>query len=135
MTFSVLPVRIYYEDTDAGGVVYYANYLKYIERARTEYLRALGFEQDILINNLDILFAVKKLSIEYKLPARFNDCVEVQSKIKKYGKASLTFEQNIVRVVEDGETEEICQAEVLVACLKASNFKPGPIPKEILEAL
>ncbi|MBL4763047.1 MAG: tol-pal system-associated acyl-CoA thioesterase [Gammaproteobacteria bacterium] len=135
MTLSVLPVRIYYEDTDAGGVVYYANYLKYIERARTEYLRVLGFEQDMLIENLDIIFAVKKLSIEYKLPARFNDCVEVQSKIKKYGKASLTFEQNIVRAVENGEPEEICRAEVLVACLKASSFKPEPIPKEILEAL
>ena len=135
MTASVLPVRIYYEDTDAGGVVYYANYLKYIERARTELLRSKGFEQDDLIKKLDILFAVKKLSIEYRLPGRFNDLLEVRSSIKKCGKASLTFEQNIVRVVENGEAEEICRAEVLVACLKASNFKPGPIPKEILEAL
>jgi len=88
---SEISVRVYYEDTDSGGVVYYANYLKFIERGRTEYLRSFGFEQDALIETHNVIFAVKSINANYHLPARFNDLLGVQTSIKKVGHASLIF--------------------------------------------
>ncbi|MGB5569099.1 MAG: YbgC/FadM family acyl-CoA thioesterase, partial [Sedimenticolaceae bacterium] len=79
------PVRVYYEDTDAGGVVYYANYLKYLERARTEWLRYLGFGQDTLMRDAGILFAVRRVEIDYLLPARFDDALLVELEIEEIG--------------------------------------------------
>ena len=81
MTTFVWPARVYYEDTDAGGVVYYANYLKFLERARTEWLRALGFDQRDLMREAGILFAVRRVEIDYLLPARFDDELEVEAAI------------------------------------------------------
>ncbi len=89
------PVRVYYEDTDSGGVVYYANYLKFMERARTEWLRSLGFEQDQLLEKEGVLFAVRRVEVDYRRPARFNDALTVSASIKSRGKASLTFQQEI----------------------------------------
>ncbi len=125
-----LEVRVYYEDTDSGGVVYYANYLKFIERGRTEYLRALGFEQDELIKKQNIIFAVKSLSADYQYPARFNNLLNVQTKVEKIGKASLVFSQKITSLEQN---KVLFKARVIVACLSANNFKPCAIPSVILE--
>lgn len=121
------PVRIYYEDTDAGGIVFYANYLKFFERARTEMLRAKGFEQDQLIINETIIFAVRSLTIDYLSPARFNEQIEVSSKISQLKKASLIFEQWITR----GESL-LCQAMVTIVCLNAKTLRPKAIPSTLL---
>ena len=88
-------VRVYYEDTDAGGVVYYANYLKFFERARTEMLRSLGFEQDSLMAEQNIIFVVRSVNVDYLKPARFNEAVEVRTKVIELKKTNLTFEQNM----------------------------------------
>ena len=126
------PVRVYYEDTDAGGVVYYANYLKFLERARTERLRELGFEQDQLKQEYGLIFAVHSLSIQYRKPAVFNDALTVSAEIIDIGKARLTFKQMITR---DNDNTSICSADVVIACLNAEKFTPARIPTRILEVL
>lgn len=126
------PVRVYYEDTDAGGVVYYANYLKFLERARTECLRELGFEQDQLKQEYGIIFAVHSLSIQYQKPAVFNDALTVTAEVIDRGKARLTFKQMITR---DKDNTRICSAEVTIACLNAEKFSPARIPVHIQEVL
>ena len=126
------PVRVYYEDTDAGGVVYYANYLKFLERARTEYLRDLGFEQDQLKQEYGIIFAVHSLSIQYLKPAVFNDALTVTAEIIDMGRARLTFKQMITK---DNDNTGICSAQVSIACLNAETFTPARIPVHIVEVL
>jgi len=126
------PLRVYYEDTDSGGVVYYANYLKFMERARTEFLRSLGFEQDKLKQEQGVIFAVHSLSAQYKKPAVFNDELQVITKITALGKASLTFEHSITRLSDD---MLLCDAEVKVACLHATEFSPEAMPQEILQSV
>ena len=123
------PIRVYYEDTDSGGVVYYANYLKFMERARTEWLRSLGFEQDHLRQEMGLLFAVRRASLEFRQPARFNDALKVASRIERMGKASLTFRQEIYREVDE---QLLCDGEIVVACLDAARFRPAPIPVKLL---
>lgn len=125
------PVRVYYEDTDSGGVVYYANYLKFMERARTEYLRKLGFEQDELITNHNIIFAVRSIHLDYHKPARFNELLDVTAVISQTGKASMTFQQSILR---NEDRVLLCEGEVRIASLYADSFKPCAIPSMILEA-
>jgi acyl-CoA thioester hydrolase len=122
------PVRIYYEDTDAGGVVFYANYLKYMERARTEYLRALGYEQDELIAQEGIIFAVRSVKIDYLKPARFNQLLQVDTEITVIKKASLEFDQYIRR-----EHELLVSGNVRIACLDVKTLKPKAIPEQLLE--
>jgi acyl-CoA thioester hydrolase len=124
------PIRVYYEDTDSGGVVYYANYLKFMERARTEFLRNLGFEQNQLKQEQGIIFAVHSLSIRYIKPAVFNDELMIITKIIHSGKASLTFNQTIERCTEGSL---MCDAEVKIACLDAEKFLPVAMPEQILE--
>lgn len=128
----VWPVRVYYEDTDSGGVVYYANYLKFMERARTEWLRAHGFEQDRLLRDRRLLFAVRRLHVDYHRPARFNDCLEVASRIAIAGGASLTFAQAIRRA-ESGEL--LCDARVKVACIDADHFQACRMPQDLLREM
>lgn len=128
----IWPVRVYYEDTDSGGVVYYANYLKFMERARTEWLRACGFEQDTLLRDQRVLFAVRTLSIDYHRPARFNDQLEVISQVKAAGGASLTFAQTIQKT---GSTDLLCSARVKVACLDADRFQPRRTPSELVREI
>lgn len=123
------PVRVYYEDTDAGGVVYYANYLKYLERARTEWLRSLGFEQDALMRDAGIVFAVRRVEIDYLLPARFDDSLLVELEIEEIGRASLTFGQRVVRAPDT----LLSRATVKVACLEQQRFRPVAIPDNIRE--
>jgi acyl-CoA thioester hydrolase len=126
----VWPVRVYYEDTDVGGVVYYANYLKFMERARTEWLRSLGFEQDRLIAERGLLFAVTHAEVEYRRPARFNDMLAVSVSILSHRRASMTFAQQIRRDTMEGEV--LCQGTVTAACLDAQSFTPRPMPAAIL---
>ena len=125
------PVKVYYEDTDAGGVVYYANYLKYLERARTEWLRHLGFEQDALMRESGIVFAVRRVEIDYLLPARLDDALVVEARIEATSKASLTFAQRIVRAPDT----VLSRATVKIACLDKDRFRPTAIPAQIREKL
>lgn len=121
-----LPVRVYYEDTDAGGVVYYANYLKFCERARTEVLRALGFEQNRLSAEQDILFVVRTVQADYLRAATLDDLLDVATTISKLGHASLNFAQQIRR---EGTT--IFAANITIACIRASTKRPTPIPPAV----
>jgi acyl-CoA thioester hydrolase len=129
MSFSI-PVRVYYEDTDAGGVVYYANYLKYLERARTEWLRALGFEQDELLRNDGVVFAVRSVNLDFLKPARFNDLLQATVALARRGNASVTVRQKVERA---GVT--LCEGEVKIACLDARSFAPRPWPESIAEKI
>lgn len=122
------PVRVYYEDTDSGGVVYHSNYLNFMERARTEWLRARGFEQDELIHNQGVLFAVRSVQIDYLVPARFNQELLVSVLPLKVGKASVTLQQDITGI--KGE-ETYSSATVRIACLDATSMKPVPMPEQI----
>lgn len=126
-------VRVYYEDTDSGGVVYYANYLRFMERARTEWLRSLGFEQDRLIEEQGVLFAVRSARIEYLRTAHFNDLLSVSADIVARGRASLTFGQLISRCQDDGGP--ICSGEIKIACLDAVSLRPQAIPEFILKEI
>jgi acyl-CoA thioester hydrolase len=121
------PIRVYYEDTDAGGVVYYANYLRFMERARSEWMRSLGFEQDELARDPGVLFAVRSASLSFDKPARFNDVLATTVQIKNHGGASVTFVQTVER---NGAV--LCRGEVKVACLNAQTFQPCPIPEAIV---
>lgn len=124
----VWPVRVYWEDTDAGGVVYYANYLKFLERARTEWLRALGIEQTELAEQDGVLFVVRRVEADYLKAARFNDVLAVECRLVEVGRASLTLGQRVMR----GE-EALLTATVKAACVKAGEFRPAKIPAHILE--
>jgi len=124
------PVRVYYEDTDAGGVVYYANYLKFFERARTEMLRSLGFEQDRLLLEENVIFVVRSVKIDYLKPARFNEHIQVSAKVIEHKKTNLTFEQSITR-----QQDLLCSGAIRIACLDAQSMKPKLIPIAILELL
>ncbi|MGR9115651.1 MAG: tol-pal system-associated acyl-CoA thioesterase [Gammaproteobacteria bacterium] len=124
------PVRVYYEDTDAGGVVFYANYLKFFERARTEMLRHMGFEQDRLINDEGIIFVVRSIQVDYLMPARFNEQINVSALVTLAKKASLIFSQTITR----GE-DVLCQGNVRIACLDSQSMRPKAIPEFLLEQL
>ena len=126
------PVRVYYEDTDAGGVVYHAAYLRFMERARTEWLRALGFEQDRLRDDLGVLFVVRRMDIAFKVPARFNDVLTVNVELRGRGGASLDFAQTVVR---DADGTLCCHAGVNVVCVDAQRMRPMRIPDDILQAL
>ena len=126
----VWPVRVYWEDTDAGGVVYYANYLKFLERARSEWLRGLGFEQDELREREGVVFVVRRVEIDYLAPARFNDALDVSVEPGATGRASLTVTQTIRR----GPTR-LAWANVKLACVEAVSFKPVRIPTSILHAV
>ncbi len=127
-----LAVRIYYEDTDSGGVVYHANYLKFMERARTEWLRSLGFEQDRLVAEAGVIFAVSSAKIEFKSPARFNDALRVESGLKQMRRVSMLFKQQIVR---DADDAVLCAADIHVACIDVSRFRPTRIPQNLIMRL
>jgi acyl-CoA thioester hydrolase len=123
------PVRVYWEDTDAGGVVYYANYLKFMERARTEWLRALGFDQGRLRDELSLVFVVREAHIEYLRPARYDDALTVTARLQRAGRASLAMSQTIEL---DGL---LARAEVSLACVHAQSFKPARIPAQMMQAI
>jgi acyl-CoA thioester hydrolase len=122
-------VRVYYEDTDAGGIVYYANYLKFFERARTEWLRALGFSQHSLLEHHDTLFVVKRVSADYHAPARLDDELKLTVSIEKLGGASLTFLQQ----AWCGE-QLLNTAHVKVGCVDAA-LRPRAVPAAIADQI
>ncbi|QNS14970.1 tol-pal system-associated acyl-CoA thioesterase [Mannheimia bovis] len=123
------PIRVYYEDTDAGGVVYHANYLNFFERARTEFLRQYNFSQQALFGQ-SLAFVVKKIEIEYKLPARLDDLLNVETTISEFKKATLVFKQTLWK-------QDIClsEATVTVASVDLVKMKPVAIPDDIRQAL
>ncbi len=120
------PVRVYYEDTDAGGVVYHSQYLNFMERARTEWLRALGFEQTALRTSLNILFVVHSMQIQFKRSAKFDDLLSVNTQLTRLKQSSFECNQTIVR----GD-EVLIQTQVKIACVHAETFKPTGIPAQI----
>jgi acyl-CoA thioester hydrolase len=131
------PVRVYYEDTDSGGVVYYANFLKFMERARTEWLRSFGVEQDELRVRQGIIFAVRSVSLEFLRPGRFNDLLQVGVALVERRAASLRFSQTVLRAAgpEDSDPEPrelLCAGEVQVACLDAVRLRPRRIPDALI---
>ncbi|MFV1983199.1 MAG: tol-pal system-associated acyl-CoA thioesterase [Thiohalomonadales bacterium] len=122
------PIRIYYEDTDSGGVVYYANYLKFMERARTEWLRSLSIEQDELIQETGVIFAVRKVAIEYKIAARFNDLLMITTNVAKVSGASVELRQIITK---DEKSIVICEATTKIVSIEAKKFKPCALPEKL----
>ena len=117
-----LPLRVYIEDSDAGGIVYYVNYLKFMERARTEWLRTLGYQHYSLAEQ-NFLFVVHSCAVRYHRPARVDDALEVSADLQRLGKATLDFHQQVWRA-----DELLCEADVRVACVSASDVRPQAMP-------
>jgi acyl-CoA thioester hydrolase len=118
--------RIYWEDTDAGGVVYYANYLKFMERCRTDWLRALGVDQLKLRAERQLQFAVVSVGVDFLRPAILNDEVLVTAELERLGGATIVFKQTLLR-----GSEQLIDATARVACLDSGTLKPRPIPKDL----
>jgi acyl-CoA thioester hydrolase len=127
-TFS-LPIRIYFEDTDSGGVVYHSN-LKFMERARTEWLRSVGIDQSHLKHHEHIMFVVHRIDIQYKLPARFNDDLVVKSELIDIGSSKIEFRQMIYR-----DEVLLIDANVDIACIDSEKFKPVRIPSTVKQTM
>ena len=121
-------IRVYYEDTDAGEVIFYANYLKFMERARTEWLRKIGFDHKILKEKDELLFAVKNLTIDYIKPGHLDDLLTVTSELLDSRKASLTFGQNI----KNENSELLSEAKVKIACINSKTLKASPMPDKLI---
>lgn len=124
------PVRVYYEDTDAGGIVFYANYLKFFERARTEWLRACGIDQRRLAEQTGVLFVVRSTALDYRSPARLDDIVTTVSRIEKLGRASVDFMQEAWR-----SGTLLAKGSIKVACVDGAAMRPAPIPGHVHDAL
>ncbi|MBU6460594.1 MAG: tol-pal system-associated acyl-CoA thioesterase [Proteobacteria bacterium] len=124
------PVRVYYEDTDAGGVVYYANYLRFLERARTEWLRNKGVEQTDLLARHRLVFVVSQIHLDYLKPARFNELLSVRVLVASVGRASLEFRQTI-----ENNGVECVRAQVKVVCVDSVSFRPSRIPHELIQLI
>ncbi len=129
MTFTC-SIRVYYEDTDAGGVVFHANYLKFFERARTEMLRSKGYELDQLAETAGIVFVVRSVQLDYLRPARFNQLLEVTAAIGEHSKTSLTFTQTIHH-----KDTVLCTGVIRVVCVGTAGLRPKAIPDYLLEQL
>jgi acyl-CoA thioester hydrolase len=125
-----LPIRVYYEDTDAGCVVYHSQYLNFMERARSEALRSLGFAQSTLRDKMGILFVVRALEIQYQKPAVFDDELSVVTELIEMRRCLLVFGQAILR-----GTEQLTKARVEVVCVNAENFKPTSIPSDVRNSM
>jgi acyl-CoA thioester hydrolase len=123
-------VRVYWEDTDAGGVVFYANYLKFFERARTEWLRALGFQQQRMREAEGLMFVVSRTALSYLKPARLDDELDVTVRLREAGRASMTLFQQAWRA-----DELLAEGEIRIGCVDTGTFRPQRIPKAILESL
>ncbi len=120
-----LPIRVYIEDTDAGGIVYYVNYLKFMERARTEWLRTLGYQHYALAGD-NFLFVVHSCSVRYHRPARIDDQLQVTAGLRRLGRATLDFVQQVWRA-----DELLCEAEVRVACVSVDGVRPRAMPEAL----
>jgi acyl-CoA thioester hydrolase len=123
------PIRVYWEDTDGGGVVYHANYLRFLERARSEWLRSVGIGQEALRRDHDIVFAVRSVQMDFLAPARLDDELLATVELSAVRGASLGFRQTLVRA--DGT--ELLRATVRAACLVASTFRPRALPEGLFD--
>lgn len=126
----VWPVRVYYENTDAGGVVYHCDYVAFMERARTEFLRSMGIELGQLEKTHSVLFAIRTIQVDYLRPARLDDLLEITVGFKSLRAASIVFEQKILR-----QGELLCVGEVKVAAICSKSFRPTPVPEFMRERL
>jgi acyl-CoA thioester hydrolase len=126
----VLDIRVYYEDTDAGGVVFYANYLKFFERARTEWLRALGFDQSDLADRLKRVFMVAGLDMRYRKPARLDDLLTLRSRVTRLGRASICFAQRAER-----QGELLAEGNIQVCCVDTLQLRPAELPADVRASL
>jgi acyl-CoA thioester hydrolase len=154
----VYPIRVYWEDTDAGGIVFYANYLKFMERARTEWLRSLGVEQHVLKERTGGMFVVTETQLKYLSPARLDDVLHVSAGILEKGRVSLKIKQeislypanNLPRLLSNQEQlnsapapkshahgmhKAVCEGTICIAWVNSASLKPGRIPQDVLEAL
>lgn len=127
------PVRVYYEDTDASRVVYHAAYVKYFERARTEWLRARGFSQHALHDELGVVFTVANLELDFLRPGRLDDELQVSVNVDQVRGASLTFRQELIRAGEAGTP--LARARVRVGCVSVASFRPCPLPKAFVQTI
>ena len=136
----ILPIRVYYEDTDAGGVVYHSNYINFFERARTEWLRQLGYEMDELVRDEQMVFVVRALNCEYLRPALFNDELFVSAEIIEMGNTSIQFEQKVMRASKETDKTEdshitLAKGVVTVVSVDSNKFRPKRLPKHLLETI
>jgi acyl-CoA thioester hydrolase len=127
-------IRVYYEDTDTGGVVFYANYLKFFERARTEWLRAAGVSQQTMTQAHRVMFIVKSTAVDYHAPAKLDDELKLTVTIERLGKASVQFVQQAWRLDRDSgaHTQLLSTGRIKVGCVDALTFRPSPIPDDVL---
>ena len=121
--FCVHPLRVYYEDTDAAGIVYYANYFRFLERGRTEFLRTMGHDQHALMQE-GIAFAVRSVSAEFLKPAKLDDLLTIETAVAKLGRAQVSFAQRILR-----DNELLLDAKIRVACIDPARGRPMPMPR------
>ena len=128
------PVRVYYEDTDAGGIVFYANYLKFFERARTEWLRATGVGQQLLLETHGVIFVVKSATVDYHAPAQLDDELKLTVVVRRLGRASVQFSQEAWRTNGD-KPELLATGEIKVGCVDANTYRPSVIPDEVAKKL
>jgi acyl-CoA thioester hydrolase len=129
------PVRIYWEDTDAGGIVFYANYLKFFERARTEWLRDIGIGQQSLRESEGGMFVVSASQVNYLRPARLDDVLSVSAQLTDLAKASMTITQAAYRMVDGKREERLCEGSIRIAWVNAQTMHPARIPPGVLAAL
>ena len=131
------PIRVYWEDTDAGGIVFYANYLKFFERARTEWLRNLGVEQQKLRDAVGGMFVVTHAEINYLKAARLDDEIEVTAVLESAGRASMTIAQQafLKPVSSDQAPQLLCEGSIRIGWVDSTTMRPARIPKSILETL
>ena len=124
-----LPVRVYIEDTDAGGIVYYVNYLKFMERSRTEFLRSLGYDKPAILDE-GLLLVVHSAQVIYRRPARLDDQLEVTTEVVKIARTYVEFQQNVLR-----GNELMCEGLIRIACVSGETMKPNPIPIAMFERI
>ena len=129
------PLRVYWEDTDAGGIVFYANYLKFMERGRTEWLRALGFNQQVLREQVGGMFVVSETAVKYHQPARLDDALWVTARVQDAGRVSLTVAQQVMLQREGQPDALLAEGTIRIGWVDAATLKPGRIPAPILEVL
>jgi acyl-CoA thioester hydrolase len=127
------PIRVYWEDTDAGGIVFYANYLKFFERARTEWLRHLGLQQHTLKQETGGMFVVIDTQLKYHRPAQLDDMLQVSAVMQEKGRASLVIAQQAWRLDHDGERSLLCEGTIRIGWVNAEKMKPERIPPQLLE--
>ena len=129
----VFPIRVYWEDTDAGGIVFYANYLKFFERARTEWLRHLGLEQHALRQQTGGMFVVINTQVAYHRPAQLDDLLHVSAHCLQKGRASMVIAQQAVRPNPHGEPTLLCEGTIRIGWVQVASMKPERIPTQLLE--